>query len=335
MYENLNRNASVKVLIPTFNGAKFIAQTLDSILAQTLKPEAVVVIDDGSTDETFEIVTSYMDRFAEASVRFGAYQKKHRGIVENFCRCIDLMQGHTYYQILHQDDVLDPDFYAVMVPLLEDCDGVAMAWCLDRRIDENGHHLSLSGRPNGKIRWWTHDQYLKYRAELGNQAFCATLIRTDRLLPVSFSADLPVLCDMLFWAELSKVCSRLVSVNRPLASYRWHGGNATIALAQCPSNIIAAEYRVMDRCERMRNKPFSGFLRRTKLQALFLVRSYIKIRRVTAMGWLNIANDYRVQMLECCPASPALRLAARCVVALRDWWLRLCGRSKHPANLFS
>lgn len=53
---------SIAVIIPAYNAAKYIAETLQSVLNQTLAPTEVIVVDDGSNDETAEIAESYIPR---------------------------------------------------------------------------------------------------------------------------------------------------------------------------------------------------------------------------------------------------------------------------------
>jgi glycosyltransferase involved in cell wall biosynthesis len=52
---------SVSVIIPVYNGAKFIAQTLDTVLGQTVRPSEVIIINDGSTDNTVSVIEKYGD----------------------------------------------------------------------------------------------------------------------------------------------------------------------------------------------------------------------------------------------------------------------------------
>jgi glycosyltransferase involved in cell wall biosynthesis len=79
MHENTsplppNSSNSVSVIMPAYNGARYIAQTLDSILAQTVPAFEIVVVNDGSTDETASIVETYGDRVTLVNVKNGGAQ---------------------------------------------------------------------------------------------------------------------------------------------------------------------------------------------------------------------------------------------------------------------
>ena len=51
----------VSIIIPTYNDSKYILKTLDSVTDQTMTDYEVIVVDDGSTDETKEVVENYID----------------------------------------------------------------------------------------------------------------------------------------------------------------------------------------------------------------------------------------------------------------------------------
>ena len=69
-------NKPVSVIIPVYNGADFIAETLDSVMAQTYSNIEIIVIDDGSEDGTKEVVRDYVNRVEEG----GLYQGKKRSL---------------------------------------------------------------------------------------------------------------------------------------------------------------------------------------------------------------------------------------------------------------
>ena len=52
------------IIIPTYNEEKFISLTLQSIVEQTVLPSKVVVVNDGSTDKTEEIVNSFVEKYS-------------------------------------------------------------------------------------------------------------------------------------------------------------------------------------------------------------------------------------------------------------------------------
>ena len=213
--------ATITTTIPIRNGEQFLRQTLESVAAQTRKPDRVIVLDNCSTDSTPQIAQQFKGLPIE-------YIRNPRdlGAFGNFNRCLDFATETEYLQILHGDDVIAPRFYERMTRQLEDCAGRGLAWCLDERIDEQGHPLSISGKPDGRIQILAKDAFLSRKAEISNQAFCATLMKTNaQPAPERFPTDMPILGDMVFWAKFGAHCDKLVSVNEILAQYRWHGAN--------------------------------------------------------------------------------------------------------------
>lgn len=94
----------VSVCVPTYNGAKYIKECLDSILSQTFKNFEIIVVDDQSSDATLKIVEEY----AINDDRIYLSQNQHNlGLVGNWNRCVELAQGE-WIKFVFQDDLIKP-----------------------------------------------------------------------------------------------------------------------------------------------------------------------------------------------------------------------------------
>jgi len=103
----LNSKASpqnVEVLLATYNGEKYLAEQLDSLLAQTEVSISLVVSDDGSQDRTLEILSSYKDSFTE----FKVLQGPKNGAQANFFYLISQSKS-DYVALCDQDDIWETD----------------------------------------------------------------------------------------------------------------------------------------------------------------------------------------------------------------------------------
>lgn len=129
----------VSVVIPTYNSAATIEETLQSVLAQTFPDFEVVIADDGSTDETTEIVRRIADH------RIKLHSLKRVTHIQNRNRSIELAKG-TYIALLDSDDVWLPEKLRSHVEALEaHPDAVAAYGWLDY-IDENSAPLFSANR---------------------------------------------------------------------------------------------------------------------------------------------------------------------------------------------
>ena len=103
-------NPQFTISIPVYNGEPYIAKTIDSLLAQTYHHFEIVVLENGSTDRTTDIVKSYQDdRIRMIS------SGKLLPIEQNWARILDIEEPNEYLVLMCGDDVLYPQFLEKIV----------------------------------------------------------------------------------------------------------------------------------------------------------------------------------------------------------------------------
>ena len=106
----------ISVVLCTYNGAKFLKEQLDSIVAQSIQPYEVIAQDDGSTDETMDILQEYSKKYPF----FKVYRnEKERGINNNFFSAIHRATG-DFIAISDQDDIWMTDKLEIMTQAIGD-----------------------------------------------------------------------------------------------------------------------------------------------------------------------------------------------------------------------
>ena len=115
----------VSICIPTFNGAQFITEALDSAISQTYTNLEIIISDDASSDATLDIVESYKSK---TTIPIHIYHHNPKGIGANWNHCIKKAHG-TYIKFLFQDDILKPTCIADMVNVLEHNNALGLVAC--------------------------------------------------------------------------------------------------------------------------------------------------------------------------------------------------------------
>ncbi len=131
---------NVTVVIPTYNGARFIRMALESVFVQTQLPEEIILVDDSSTDETVEIVSN---AFPQVTLirRFqngGFGETCNQGIQHA------LNRGATHVMLLNQDAIVDQSTCDALFKLLEKHEKFGLIACV--QLNYNGDALDSEFR---------------------------------------------------------------------------------------------------------------------------------------------------------------------------------------------
>jgi len=193
----------------TFNGAKFIRKQLESILVQLPEDSEVIISDNGSSDNTCEVIRSMCDR------RISLYQFSEKNVVLNFENALRKSSGDIIF-LADQDDIwLDGKVDRVIEELAE----VDLVMTNGHIVDGDLNHLDISLFDKRK----PHIGVLSnlYRNSFVGCCMAFRRVVLDAALP--FPRALPM---HDWWIGLvGKIVGSVRIVNEPFLLYRRHGGN--------------------------------------------------------------------------------------------------------------
>lgn len=201
----------ISVLMPVYNSAKYLKESIDSILAQTWQDFEFIIINDGSTDNTAEIVKSYKDS------RIIFVDKKHQGLVACLNNGLDMARGE-YIARMDADDISMPNRLAAQLTFMEKHPkvGILGSWFyifgnIRPRIEKKKKYPSLKdmletspvGHPTVMLRKAVFQQFaLRY-----NPAY-------------EYAEDYEL------WMRASAV-TKIANLQTVLLKYRWTGENVS------------------------------------------------------------------------------------------------------------
>lgn len=106
---------TIEVIVCTFNGERFLAEQLKSILTQTLRVNLISIYDDGSIDNTLSVVETFRGQFESAGIEYRFSQNpSNLGYAKNFSQAIARSTGEIIF-LCDQDDLWEPTKVAVMI----------------------------------------------------------------------------------------------------------------------------------------------------------------------------------------------------------------------------
>lgn len=219
VYTGFMEKPLVSIALATYNGERFLKEQLDSLLAQTYGSFEIVVTDDGSSDDTCNILQEYANR--DSRIRW-QHSKNERGFINNFTGALKLCKGQIIF-LCDQDDVWYPEKIEKHVECYKD-PSVEWAYNEVRLVDEKGgsqgYMTDTFPTYYSKERRWVLN-YVWGSCILG----CATSYRASAiqtLLPPDKHAPAHD-----SWLQMALWPSAPAEVKEVLQDYRMHGANTS------------------------------------------------------------------------------------------------------------
>lgn len=204
-----SKSPLVSVTMPAHNAAKYLAEAMNSVLTQTLEELELIVVDDGSTDETSRIAQSFSDPRV-VYIRFD----QNRGVAAARNAAVERARG-VYIAVLDSDDIAEPQRLETQVELLQRSGADV---CGSEHVDWN---TSTGRRRRGKQ--YHRDADIKALLTVYSPMCNSTVMaRADVLKDHPYDPALHLAEDYQLWGRLALAGCKFVASDQALVTYRIH-----------------------------------------------------------------------------------------------------------------
>jgi len=223
------------ILIPVYNRQELIAETIDSALSQTYSNIEVIIVDNASTDNTWNVIQAY----EEKDDRIKAFRNESNiGPVRNWLRCVNEASGE-YGKILWSDDLIAPTFLERTVAFLSDRNDVGFVFT-GTEIFVDGTYNKTDAYFLGETGIYPSDDFVvgslssgKYPVSPGCALFRMGDIKKNLLLniPNQVDSDFSMHAignDLLLFLLTANTYDYFACVNEKLSFFRAHAGSISI-----------------------------------------------------------------------------------------------------------
>lgn len=243
----MNQSPLISICIPTYNGQKFIDQCLQSCINQSFSDYEIIIVDDGSTDNTISIIDSYC--LKSDKIRFYK-NEKNLGLVGNWNKCIELSQG-KWIKFVFQDDYISYDCLQRFAEHITDTNQLIVSkrnFILEHDAspeDQQYYHHDVRTLENtGDFR--SNEYSAKTISEISANNICLNFIGEPTLCLFRKSviedvgmvdSDFKQICDLEFFQRIATKYG-LTYLPSQVCSFRIHNQSAT------STNLISNIYRL-------------------------------------------------------------------------------------------
>lgn len=239
------RPPRLSVLIPTYNYARYLPETIESVLEQDFSDYELVIIDDCSQDESEAVIRNYASK--DRRIRF-KINRPNLGMVSNWNRCLSLAVGE-YVQFLFGDDKLaNKRTLGTMVKMLDDYPTAVLAVAARNIIDEDSKVMEVCDHLGGSGLHQGREVIIRCLAENANLVGepSVVMMRRQEAARRGFNPAYRQLPDLEMWFHLLER-GHAVYNTEPLYSFRRHALQQTAVnrlqqIGEREGLLLLAEY---------------------------------------------------------------------------------------------
>lgn len=211
----MSDNKLISIIIPIYNVEKYLERCLESVICQTYRNLEIILINDGSTDNSSKIC----DKYAKKDHRIIVIHKENGGVSSARNRGIELAKGE-YIGFVDSDDYIEPNMYEELYneAVISDADIVMANYIVKTGKNEKKHFVDKGKDVLNKEKFYDNllDNY--FQGYLPTKLFNRRIIFSKNEL-ILLNDTINIYEDLLFLANIAKNGNKFVFINKYLYNY--------------------------------------------------------------------------------------------------------------------
>lgn len=273
----------ISLLMPAYNHEKYIQEAIQALINQTYENLELIIVDDGSTDSTYEKILEMKEACEKRFKRFVVEKQQNKGVCDTLNKLLSFVQGEYIFstssddivafdtiKVLH-DFLTKNEEYVLVVGqnLIIDADGVECYWDKDRNIvysKEEATYLSFTDwlmKIANHVDFYS-DDFGSYESLLvGNYLPNGFLLKKsvyDKIGPFRKEAPLE---DYFFAFQIAKL-GKMKFIDYPTFYYRWHGCNTILQTKKMQKIYEQTRKYEFKLVEKSKDKRFKALVKQYK-----------------------------------------------------------------------
>ena len=216
IYHHMINSPLISVLMPAYNAEKYIGEAISSVLNQTFGDFELIVINDGSTDKTEEIILSFSDtRICYVK------NEKNIGVIATRNKCVEMATG-KYCALLDADDIALPIRFEKQLQFFKTYPDYALCGSWAYLIDTKGYKI-------GRIKFIDDYNLLQisflFSCPIINPS---VMVRTEILKKIKYRQEILIAEDIDLFIRIINFGLKIANIPEYLIKYRWHDANISV-----------------------------------------------------------------------------------------------------------
>ncbi len=208
----------ISVIVPVYNGQEYLDKCIESVERQTYPNLEIIIVNDGSTDDTWKVCESLKERYDNIAVITlgdeGVSAARNKGLEAS---------AGEYITFVDADDRILPDMLSCLYELLRETEsdlaGCGFFGWQQEDVWQSKVHGKIVDKEEKKVQTYSTEDYLSKAILKGNSRCWSKLYKRKAIGSLRFHQELTIGEDMLFLVELLPRITKVAETTRPLYGY--------------------------------------------------------------------------------------------------------------------